>query len=85
MTPADIALANSPEPGPWVANARCRNAPREIFFPTRGEDLDPARAICAHCPVIAQCRDYAIPISELFITLMGFTAFLRGSWKKSKI
>ncbi len=27
----------------------------------------------------------AIPISELFITLMGFTAFLRGSWKKSKI
>jgi putative MATE family efflux protein len=27
----------------------------------------------------------AIPISEVFITLMGFTAFLRGSWKKSKI
>ena len=85
MTPADIGLATTPGPGPWVANARCRNAPREIFFPTRGEDLDPARAICAHCPVIDQCRDYAIPISELHGVWGGLSENERRRERKTRL
>jgi hypothetical protein len=65
MTATEVALASTPWPGPWIDNARCRNGPQEIFFPGRGDDLGPARAICARCPVIAQCRDYATGISEL--------------------
>ena len=31
-----------------------------MFFPGRGEPAEPARQICARCPVRQQCLDYAI-------------------------
>ena len=31
-----------------------------MFFPGRGESADPARQICARCPVRQPCLDYAI-------------------------
>ena len=65
MTADSLAVDAIPWPGPWVRNGRCRTAPWEIFFPDPGDDLEPARAICARCPVTAECREYAIPISEL--------------------
>jgi WhiB family transcriptional regulator, redox-sensing transcriptional regulator len=84
MTGIDIALATTPGPGPWAHDARCRNAPAEIFFPTRGESLDPARAICAHCPVIAECRDYAIEISELHGVWGGLSENERRRERKAR-
>lgn len=32
----------------------------EVFFPTRGADLDPAREICDECPAKEACADLAI-------------------------
>jgi len=32
----------------------------EVFFPGRGEPAEPARRICASCPVRQPCLDYAI-------------------------
>jgi Transcription factor WhiB len=31
-----------------------------LFFPGRGESAEPARQICARCPVRQPCLDYAI-------------------------
>jgi len=31
-----------------------------VFFPCRGESAEPARRICAACPVRQPCLDYAI-------------------------
>jgi WhiB family redox-sensing transcriptional regulator len=65
MTGGDVALIRTPGPGPWVAHGACRDADPDLFFPTRGGDLDPARAICAQCPVADACAEYAIPLSQL--------------------
>jgi hypothetical protein len=31
-----------------------------VFFPERGESAEPARQVCAACPVRQPCLDYAI-------------------------
>ncbi|MDO4888140.1 MAG: WhiB family transcriptional regulator [Actinomycetaceae bacterium] len=45
----------------WAQNASCAQADPDMFFPV---DLNqhtyaPALAVCASCPVIAECRAYA--------------------------
>jgi WhiB family transcriptional regulator, redox-sensing transcriptional regulator len=49
-----------PPPGPWAAEGACRGLEPEIFFPTRGEGVKDALAICATCLVVDPCRDYAV-------------------------
>jgi len=56
----DVTLSAVPWPGPWRANGRCRQAPPSLFFPGRGEDPDPAKEICARCPVLDECRVYVL-------------------------
>jgi hypothetical protein len=31
-----------------------------VFFPGRGESAEPARQVCARCPVRQPCLDYAV-------------------------
>ena len=40
----------------WHADAACREHPEVSWFPERGEPVDAARAICAGCLVIDECR-----------------------------
>jgi hypothetical protein len=44
----------------WRYQAACRGADLEVFFPGRGESAEPARRVCAGCPVRQPCLDYAI-------------------------
>ena len=44
----------------WRYRAACRGADLEVFFPGRGEPAEPARQICAGCPVRQPCLDYAL-------------------------
>jgi len=44
----------------WRYRAACRSADLEVFFPGRGEPAEPARQICAGCPVRQPCLDYAL-------------------------
>ena len=37
-----------------------RGADLNLFFPGRGESAEPAREVCALCPVRQPCLDYAI-------------------------
>ena len=49
-----------PRPGDWAQHRLCKGMDTAIFYPTRGEPTEPAKAICANCPVKAECLDYAL-------------------------
>ena len=44
----------------WRYRAACRGADLQTFFPGRGQSAEPARQICASCPVRQPCLDYAL-------------------------
>ena len=44
----------------WRELAACRGTDLEVLFPGRGESAEPARQVCAACPVCQPCLDYAI-------------------------
>ena len=48
----------------WRELAACRSFDLEVFFPERGESAEPARLVCAACPVRQPCLDYAVKIRE---------------------
>lgn len=56
----DLDLPTLARPEPWVALGACRGMDPDLFFPERGESLAPVKAICAQCPVAAECLDYAL-------------------------
>jgi len=45
---------------PWMADARCRDLPPAVFFPSDGAGVEVARRYCAECPVRTQCLEYAL-------------------------
>lgn len=87
-----IGATYTEAPGPWAANPERACAQPgvdpEIFFPDRGgsagRDADEARAICYTCPVLDECRDYALaqPISALFGIWGGLTGDERRHAKR---
>jgi WhiB family redox-sensing transcriptional regulator len=44
----------------WRERAACRGTDLQVFFPGRGEPAEPARQVCAGCPVRQPCLDYAL-------------------------
>ena len=52
--------APAPPQGGWRYRAACRGADLDLFFPGRGESAEPARQVCAGCPVREPCLDYAL-------------------------
>lgn len=51
----------------WRHRAECSDADPDLFFPTAGEGTPAGRiqyaeaqAVCAHCPVAADCLEYAL-------------------------
>ena len=44
----------------WMAQGNCRNHPPAAFFPSDGVGVDRARKICATCPVVESCLEYAL-------------------------
>lgn len=52
------SLVWSPRPA-WVLEAACRGLDPRLFYPERGGDTTQAKAVCASCPVSAQCLEQA--------------------------
>lgn len=55
----------------WQFQGACRQAEPSIFFHPEGERgtarrrrAEAAKAVCADCPVIQQCRDHALRVRE---------------------
>jgi WhiB family transcriptional regulator, redox-sensing transcriptional regulator len=63
---AEVAelVAAVPPPGPWVADALCAQVDTELFFPPKGGSTYEAKAVCARCPVAADCLDYALSLPQ---------------------
>jgi hypothetical protein len=46
-------------PADWRIEAACQGAPLDWFYPEQGQSTADARALCADCPVRADCQAYA--------------------------
>ncbi|MFE7422053.1 WhiB family transcriptional regulator [Rhodococcus sp. NPDC057529] len=64
----------------WAERAACRNVTRAVFFSPDGERGGDrtrreaeAKRICADCPVLGQCRDYALAAAEPYGTWGGMS------------
>ena len=44
----------------WMNRGSCRNYEPDVFFPSDGQGVVVAQAICATCPVHQTCLEYAI-------------------------
>lgn len=76
--PEDLAVALSglPMPGDWARLGRCRSAPPSLFFPARGDDTSRAVEICRGCPVLDECREYALAAPLVLSGIWGGTTGL---------
>lgn len=57
----------------WTALAACRGMAPETFFPGRGAPTREAKAVCARCPVKADCLKAALEERERFGIWGGFS------------
>ncbi len=48
----------------WRQHAACRGVDPDVFYPASEEDAEPAKAICAQCPVRQPCLEYALTNRE---------------------
>lgn len=51
-------------PPDWVRDALCAQTDPEAFYAEVGGNPEPARRICAACPVRIECRDYVLSTGE---------------------
>ena len=49
---------------PWRAYAACAEHDTDLFFPTTGEDVRPAKAVCHGCEVRMECLEHALALPE---------------------
>lgn len=67
----------------WMERARCLDADPELFFPAKGGSADPAKAVCAACPVRVPCLDYALDHGERLGVWGGTTPRERRELRRS--
>ncbi len=48
----------------WMADANCKGADPDLFFPGRGDPAPHAKEVCRACDVQAECLTYAINNGE---------------------
>lgn len=58
----------------WMRVALCKAHPEVSFFPARGEPTGKAKAICARCPVAADCLDFALALGHRLDGIWGGTS-----------
>jgi WhiB family redox-sensing transcriptional regulator len=50
----------------WQTEAACRGLDPDLFFPVRDASATEAKAVCATCPVAAECLEFALANGEHF-------------------
>jgi WhiB family redox-sensing transcriptional regulator len=50
----------------FMALGACRGVDPDLFFPDRGESLEPAKRICSECVVRDECLEHALASGERF-------------------
>ena len=78
-----IKLAKAMENAPTIPP--CMNTDPELFFPDQDANVNlykTAKELCATCPIIKQCLEYALKTNEEFGVWGGLTAFERRKLKR---
>ncbi len=57
----------------WWASAVCAHTDPELFFPEKGKRSRDARAVCAGCPVCAECLEDALAQNRVYGVWGGTT------------
>lgn len=66
----------------WREEGACtRCSDPDVFFPANPEDVDPARAVCAACPVAGPCLAEALNRAEIDGIWGGTTTAERRSMR----
>lgn len=65
-TVSPIAFLSSLDSPEWMDQGLCAQTDPETWFPEKGGSVREAKAICATCPVVAECLDYALARQERF-------------------
>lgn len=53
-------------PPEWVTHALCAQTDPEAFYPEKGGSTRQPKSVCRSCPVMAECRDYALANGEMY-------------------
>lgn len=72
MTPADYA------------NANCRGVDPALMYPDRGEDVEPAKAVCRGCAVAGPCLEQALANNERWGVWAGTSGIERRAIRKAR-
>lgn len=48
----------------WAEQALCAQTDPELFFPDKGRSVNPAKRVCAQCPVTAPCLEFGLHMRE---------------------
>jgi WhiB family transcriptional regulator, redox-sensing transcriptional regulator len=59
-------MASTTQTKTWQSKAACQGLDPSIFYPFSDEDVDaePAKAVCAVCPVREACLEHALGFRE---------------------
>lgn len=58
----------------WMRDAVCAQTDPDAFHPDKSGSVEPAKAVCAVCPVLAECRAYALETGQRFGVWGGLSA-----------
>lgn len=58
----------------WMADGLCAEYDLELWFPERGESVEPAKQVCARCAVAAECLEYALGQGSALHGIWGGTS-----------
>ena len=48
----------------WMDRAACAQVGGDMWYPEQGESVEPAKQVCARCPVKAECLDFALETGD---------------------
>ena len=68
----------------WHQDAACRGLDPALFFPDKGEDTAPAKAVCQGCDVREECLNEALANDELSGIFGGMSGRQRARLIRSK-
>lgn len=73
-TPDSPIRRDAATPGGWALQGACTTTDPEVFFPDKGESSRAAKRVCSGCPVIAECREWALDTGQEFGVWGGLSA-----------
>jgi WhiB family redox-sensing transcriptional regulator len=70
-------------PDHWKLDGLCRQTDPDLFYPEKGGDSSAtAKRVCGACPVLEQCRTYALTNREVHGVWDGLTVLDRKTiWR----